>query len=899
MRTRILSYTLAALATVAARAHAQTPYLVKDIDPGGGSEVRVVGAVGDRLVFTATPGGPGSRAGLWVTSGTDESTLPIRDGLVLDPGTKLELDGALVAAAPDGAWRTDGTAGGTERISGHAPLPSYAGAAEGGYGVYFTSTLLPFVTDGTPAGTSRVPSPAGLPTGLGFPRPRTIDAFQGGFAFSLYVGGNPSDIWLYDPDSGRTTRLASSGSIEYGTLRAAGERLFVQCAGSGLCVTDGTASGLRQVASVEVWPSSTIETMDGIAYVQVVEGAERRLWRSDGTAGGTQPLSAIAPVTAGLTPIALAASNSVLYFAATRPDTGSELWRTDGTASGTFLLKDIDPGPGSGLPTDTSCQTPTVPLCAISLLPAAGGLLFWAGTPATGYELWRTDGTSAGTVPLPEIAPGPASAQGGPLQRAGGRAYASANDGVHGLELWAVDLTAGVVAVDDAVVAEAAGPTTVRFAVRLESPADRAIAVSYSTVAGTAVAGADFLPSSGTLTFAPGTREAFVDVAIVGDTVDEPAESFELAVTTVTGALVGDARGTAVVLDDDGARIAVADASVPEGDTGTAEAVFPATLTTGDGQATAHPVTLRAGVVLGTAGDEDFPPQPGFPLPPAPSVTFPTGTPSGTTLSLRVPVQGDTLDEPNETFSLALDAGNDAMLPEPGSITGVIVDDDGIAAAPPVEISHGSRVWTDLAPPAGRTSDVDFYALRHDLHSSYEIVVDAVSGDAMPIVVERVLADGGVFQTALPTGTGNSVAMRFFGLGVSTDHIRVRSAACGTACGPDDVYRLRMYETTLRSPRVNTVGGQSTALVVQNTTGATIAAVASYWSAGGVMSSVHAFDVPAHGTAVVDVASVLFQFSGSVTIGHNGPYAGLAGKVVSVDPAAGFAFESPLTSRPR
>jgi len=307
-------------------------------------------------------------------------------------------------------------------------------------------------------------------------------------------------------------------------------------------------------------------------------------------------------------------------------------------------------------------------------------------------------------------------------------------------------------------------------------------------------------------------------------------------------------------------------------------------------------VTVRAQAVPAVANQSDF-----WAVSPAeaPTVSFPAGAPSGSVLPLTVLVQGDTLEEPNEAFHLRFESGHEASVPDVGAVTGVIVDDDGIAAASPVEIAHGSRVLADLAPPVGRTSDVDFYVLRHDLHSSYEIVVDAVSGDATPLQVERVVADGGVFQAALPTGTGNSVAMRFFGLGVSTDHIRVRSEACGTTCGPDDVYRLRMYETTLRAPRVNTVGGQATALIVQNTTDAPIAAVAAYWSAGGVMSSAHGFDVPAHGTAVVNVANVLPDFTGSVTVAHDGPYGGLVGKVVSTDPATGFSFESPLTSKLR
>ena len=167
----------------------------------------------------------------------------------------------------------------------------------------------------------------------------------------------------------------------------------------------------------------------------------------------------------------------------------------------------------------------------------------------------------------------------------------------------------------------------------------------------------------------------------------------------------------------------------------------------------------------------------------------------------------------------------------------MILDDDGVAAAPPVEIAHGSRVLADLAPPVGRTSDVDFYVLRHDLHSSYEIVVDAVSGDAVPLTVERVVADGGVFQTgAADAAPATASRMRFFGLGVSTDHIRVAQRGLR-----DDVRTRRrlpaahVRDDADRSPRVNNRGLQSTVADLQNPTDAPIQASASCWSAGGLM----------------------------------------------------------------
>lgn len=886
--TRTLLILVCATCVLAGRARAQTPYLLKDVNPGSeGSNPFfpppfLPGGAGDHVIFGAF--GPEVGFEPWSTLGTEASTLPLDLTAGPTSGNWLRLVSAgerfTFFHAP-GVWSTDGTPGGTQPIAPIALSTNEKVATNGDLGAFAHGSDL-FRTDGTTAGTFQIAPPAGVGN-------TTIPIFDGlvAYADGFAAWRQPLSVWLWGKEDQRATLLIEGC---WGG-RGAEERLLLSCldgASYSLWTSDGSRAGTHRLLDLPGGPQGTFVASEGRIYFPVYVGfPDPELWTSDGTAAGTHAVTSTVPFPPDFDPRGSIASNGLFYFAATTPEAGRELWRTDGTPLGTYMLRDVEPGPGS------SVGTALFP----DLVAANGGVVFVASTATRGSELWYSDGTTGGTVPLPEIAPGPPTSSPRGLFHHRGRVYFVADDGVHGYEPWALELPSAV-SVGDVTVTEGDGGTTIAtFDVRLDPASATAVTVAYATAAGSASAGSDFVAAAGVLTFAPGQTEASVDVAVVGDETDESNEAFALQVLPMSGIAVADRRGAAVIVDDDAPRIAVADATVVEGNSGTADAAFSVTLTTGDGQPTANAITVRAEVEYGTADAADFPAT--RPPVPAPFVTFPPGSASGTTLSLLVPVLGDTLDEPSETFSLALDAGNDAELPEPGSITGVIVDDDGIAAGSPVEIAHGSRVLADLTPPIGRTTDADDYVLRHDLHSSYEIVVDAVSGDAMPLQVERVLADGGVFQAALPTGTGNSVAMRFFGLGVSTDHIRVSSAACGTACGPDDVYRLRMYETTLRAPRVNTVAGQATALVVQNTTGAPIAAVAAYWSAFGLMSSVQAFDVPAHGNAVVNVGSVLSEFSGSVTVGHNGPYGGLVGKVVSIDPASGFSFESPLTSKPR
>ena len=267
-----------------------------------------------------------------------------------------------------------------------------------------------------------------------------------------------------------------------------------------------------------------------------------------------------------------------------------------------------------------------------------------------------------------------------------------------------------------------------------------------------------------------------------------------------------------MILDDDLPTVSAGDASVVEGDSGVANASFAVTLTTGDGQPTPHAVVVRGEHLPGTSGIEDFPP---FIPNLVPTVSFPAGSTSGTSLPLLVPVQGDTLDEPNENFHLRLEGQHDAIVAA-GTPTGVILDDDGIDAATAVELAHGATILARLEPPAGRAEDLDFYVMRQDPAASYELVADGISGDASPILVERVRPNGLVAQTAAPLGSGTAVTMRWYSSS-SAEHVRVRGA-CGSACGPDDVYRLRLYDTTLALPRVNNTGSQTTVLILHNTT---------------------------------------------------------------------------------
>ena len=82
------------------------------------------------------------------------------------------------------------------------------------------------------------------------------------------------------------------------------------------------------------------------------------------------------------------------------------------------------------------------------------------------------------------------------------------------------------------------------------SPSDP-VAFRFSTVAGTALPGEDFVPTSGTLLFAPGVRTNFITIPIVADQRFEPAETFTVDLTDPSGLLLPDSLPTVTLQNDD------------------------------------------------------------------------------------------------------------------------------------------------------------------------------------------------------------------------------------------------------------------------------------------------------------------------------------------------------------
>lgn len=210
--------------------------------------------------------------------------------------------------------------------------------------------------------------------------------------------------------------------------------------GIQLWKTDGTRAGTVLVKDIYTLVTDravpAFAALNGLLLFQTNDGTHgAELWRSDGTAAGTFMLKDIYPGGSNSIPQHMFVFNNALYFAADDGTHGSELWRSDGTAAGTALLKDIYP------------ETPTpgtLPSNPANFTQVGNQFYFTASTTGTGTELWKSDGTAAGTVLVKDINPGAyISSEPSYLTNVNGTLFFTASDGVHGKELWKSDGTPG------------------------------------------------------------------------------------------------------------------------------------------------------------------------------------------------------------------------------------------------------------------------------------------------------------------------------------------------------------------------------------------------------------------------------------------------------------------------
>jgi hypothetical protein len=222
--------------------------------------------------------------------------------------------------------------------------------------------------------------------------------------------------------------------------------------------------------------------------------------------------------------------------------------------------------------------------------------------------------------------------------------------------------------VEDAVAPEGdEGATALLFNVRLLAPRDHVVSVAYATANGTGIAGTDYLPAAGTLTFLPSETVKSVLVTLIGDLMAESDETLFLNLTSAAGALISDNKATGTIASDDPLPVlTIGDVIVVEGNSGTRNAVFTLALSQASGQAVSVQYATANGAATSGA---DYQPRSG-------TVTIGAG---GLSTTISVPLVVDAAAEANETFYLNLLAVTGAVA-NVSQAAALIVDDDPLPA---------------------------------------------------------------------------------------------------------------------------------------------------------------------------------------------------------------------------
>jgi len=298
-----------------------------------------------------------------------------------------------------------------------------------------------WTSDGTPAGTAELFELPGGITGV-----RALTAASGRIYFLANTGTSADDnLWVSDGTAAGTHAVTSQANSAFPAdpeIVSLGSTVFFRidadpAIGPDLWKTDGTAAGTGSVLSRPFVDPSDLLVWNGALYFFASDstGTRRGLYRSDGSAAGTALLANVAPFrstssTTGATVATPAyfAPSGALFFAGTDGVHGVELWKTDGTAAGTVLVRDLLTGAAASNPTS---------------LAASGGLVYFAANDGQhGTELWQSDGTAAGTRLVQDLAPGGASSNPAGLTVVGSELFFTADDGLTGTELWVYPLAA-------------------------------------------------------------------------------------------------------------------------------------------------------------------------------------------------------------------------------------------------------------------------------------------------------------------------------------------------------------------------------------------------------------------------------------------------------------------------
>ncbi len=238
------------------------------------------------------------------------------------------------------------------------------------------------------------------------------------------------------------TEIGEMGMPEeytYADLAGIGTRALLLATRHGVgtepWTSDGTAASTEILANLapgsldaEARLIGAAESFAVFVAWNPVSGREA-IWATDGTVGGTPILLDEGPDRESRWTWSVGSLPGVVLWSMTGPNGTRDLWRSDGTRAGTLRLATVG-----------AAQFPGG--CTDGLGVAALGKVWFCGQDARGGELWVSDGTPAGTRRFRDLRPGPQSSGPSRFVAAAGRIYFLASRNLETTEVWTSDGTA-------------------------------------------------------------------------------------------------------------------------------------------------------------------------------------------------------------------------------------------------------------------------------------------------------------------------------------------------------------------------------------------------------------------------------------------------------------------------
>jgi ELWxxDGT repeat protein len=338
-----------------------------------GTQDTIITRVGNRAVFRAW--GSQNALYVWSTDGTTQGTVPLIPAQ--DPSNIAGVPPPVVGVAGNYGYFTVSTASGDQMIA----------------------------TDGTVAGTH-------LLTGLGpslqttYPGSNVVAGTDSVTFLEVLESGNPAgsgtrSVYSYLPQTNTLTKLKTSdlAGVISQLLYDNGHVYFAATdpvTGEEPWISDGTVAGTHQLQNImpesltdDSHPASLVDFGGKVAFLADDGRNDGSIWISDGTAAGTTLLPNVTPANGVYSPAKLIGAGGSLYFFAYNEGIDSHFMRVG--------------KPGDAPQTLADLRAPDYPVGPWSTM--LNGQLYFVASKANQNALYKTDGTSAGTVALTDATP--------------------------------------------------------------------------------------------------------------------------------------------------------------------------------------------------------------------------------------------------------------------------------------------------------------------------------------------------------------------------------------------------------------------------------------------------------------------------------------------------------------